>query len=866
MRLLVACSVIFIIGCGGSSYVNDTTGKVDANDLGGKVDGIDVVSDQDGVDAMDDDGPDDTGDGFIDGDDQGDVQGDVQGDDQGDVHKDATDASDELDIAPDEDTGTDTTDVLELPEEVQTDVVIDCELDTDCPHGQFCYQTWCRDWNCQPNELFCLGVQLVLCNERGSGANLVETCPAPWDPCYIDGRGCENGACLPATAVDCDDNNPCTTDRCDQELGCVNTPNMNPCDDGNICTIDDRCTDGKCQGGATLPCDDNNPCTADYCSSLHGCMHTPVEGSCDDLDPCTVWDQCREGKCAGTLANCDDEDPCTLDTCANGVCQNIPIPGCGTCAFDSSCDDGNDCTIDKCEDGSCSYYLAPGCCSSDSDCDDADPCTLEICDGAPFGKCVFSAADDCCEGQVINHSFADGLGDFQLSVLDEGVGWQLATAPDDTVALYYGNTVSGNYDNGLRNLGSAFSPLIVLPTKVDSTFTFRVWMDVEQVPGSDVLTVNAKTHAGSVKLWEKPGGFAMGAWQTISVDLSALGGKAIILEFHFDSVDEVANEGHGVFIKDLAITSDCMQRTCEITSDCVSLGYEGDCVAGLCNFESILQVKTVFGIGIFADALGVPSSIVLAPDGQRLFVSDKQRHRVAVYNRQAKLLYTFGASGTNVGQMNQPRGLVINNDQLFVADTGNHRIQVFSLSGVLMWTFGSVGTERSQFTQPKAVATSPDEELIYVADTGNHRIQVFNRYGVYRFAFGSYGKEVGQFRSPSCVAAGVNGDIYVCDTQNNRIQVFYPNGTFKSVIGAGELSQPYGLVLLPDDTLVVVSSYAHQVVWISSDNAVLSRFGVYGSKDGQFAYPLGIASYEDSLFVADANNARVVELVRGPLQ
>ena len=419
------------------------------------------------------------------------------------------------------------------------------------------------------------------------------------------------------------------------------------------------------------------------------------------------------------------------------------------------------------------------------------------------------------------------------------------------------------YD-GLRNLGA---PLVlgVLPTKVDSTFTFRVWMDVEQVPGSDVLTVNAKTHAGSVKLWESRADLRW-ARQTISVDLSALGGKAIILEFHFDSVDEVANEGHGVFIKDLAITSDCMQRTCEITSDCVSLGYEGDCVAGLCNFESILQVKTVFGIGIFADALGVPSSIVLAPDGQRLFVSDKQRHRVAAYNRQAKLLYTFGASGTNVGQMNQPRGLVINNDQLFVADTGNHRIQVFSLSGVLMWTFGSLGTERSQFTQPKAVATSPDEELIYVADTGNHRIQVFNRYGVYRFAFGSYGKEVGQFRSPSCVAAGVNGDIYVCDTQNNRIQVFYPNGTFKSVIGAGELSQPYGLVLLPDDTLVVVSSYAHQVVWISSDNAVLSRFGVYGSKDGQFAYPLGIASYEDSLFVADANNARVVELVRGPPQ
>src|SRR5207249_5592316 len=108
-------------------------------------------------------------------------------------------------------------------------------------------------------------------------------------------------ACL--RDADCDDNNPCTDDRCDSVTGacihtnnaapcsddgnpctldtcsggtCTHPSNAAPCDDGNACTTTDHCLNGSCVGGPPLDCDDGNPCTVDTCSAAGGCIHTPI--------------------------------------------------------------------------------------------------------------------------------------------------------------------------------------------------------------------------------------------------------------------------------------------------------------------------------------------------------------------------------------------------------------------------------------------------------------------------------------------------------------------------------------------------------------------------------------------------------------
>jgi hypothetical protein len=50
---------------------------------------------------------------------------------------------------------------------------------------------------------------------------------------------CQNGACFPGDARNCDDGNPCTTDSCDVTNGCQHTPRP----DGASCGA------GTCHGG-----------------------------------------------------------------------------------------------------------------------------------------------------------------------------------------------------------------------------------------------------------------------------------------------------------------------------------------------------------------------------------------------------------------------------------------------------------------------------------------------------------------------------------------------------------------------------------------------------------------------------------------
>ncbi|NUN13438.1 MAG: hypothetical protein HUU55_07365 [Myxococcales bacterium] len=234
---------------------------------------------------------------------------------------------------------------------------------------------------------------------------------------------CAAGICSPGVAVQCDDDNDCTTDTCDPAIGCVFAPaNGTPCSDGNACTIGDNCQSGVCVPGGQPNCDDQNVCTADGCNSNTGdCVNLPILAPCDDGDPCTVNDQCVQGACqpgapldcsdgnvctddicdaltgcsnVNNTAPCEDGNLCTAgDNCANGAC----VPGLPT-----QCDDGNSCTNDSC-------VPATGCVNAPntSPCDDGDVCTSgDVCSG---GSCQPGAAIDCDDGNICTDSVCDPI-------------------------------------------------------------------------------------------------------------------------------------------------------------------------------------------------------------------------------------------------------------------------------------------------------------------------------------------------------------------------------------------------------------------------------------------------------------------------
>ncbi len=125
------------------------------------------------------------------------------------------------------------------------------------------------------------------------------------------GDSCVEGVCMAGDAADCDDENGCTSDDCDSVTGeCVygDIADNEACEDGDPCTAKDSCNQGSCAGGVAVDCDDDNVCTDDSCDAQVGCQNDPNDLPCSDESVCTVGDQCTDGSCIGEDLVCNDNN------------------------------------------------------------------------------------------------------------------------------------------------------------------------------------------------------------------------------------------------------------------------------------------------------------------------------------------------------------------------------------------------------------------------------------------------------------------------------------------------------------------------------------------------------------------------------
>ena len=200
-----------------------------------------------------------------------------------------------------------------------------------------------------------------LCDaESGCSSQPIDGDCEDGDACTLTGS-CVDGGCVPGDAVTCDDSNPCTEELCDPESGCSEPSPVaddSPCDDGDACTAVDVCVEGACLGVEATSCDDENPCTADTCDPELGCIQLAIDGPCDDGDACTAVDVCVDGACAGSgVIDCDDGNPCTIE----GACE-AEAGGCVYAVDDQLCGFSEVCgQLDGCN-GDCaavSTFSAP---------------------------------------------------------------------------------------------------------------------------------------------------------------------------------------------------------------------------------------------------------------------------------------------------------------------------------------------------------------------------------------------------------------------------------------------------------------------------------------------------------------------------
>jgi hypothetical protein len=148
---------------------------------------------------------------------------------------------------------------------------------------------------------------------------------------------------------ECDDGIACTADHCEGE-NCVGVGSDAACDDGQFCNGTETCNiENGCVPGAPVDCSVlDSQCSWGFCDEeTDGCSTYPTYTECDDQDPCTLYDRCRDQVCKGR--------------------RDVACGDCGNSIVDwgEDCDDGEargsrgDACAADCQFARCGYPVSP---------------------------------------------------------------------------------------------------------------------------------------------------------------------------------------------------------------------------------------------------------------------------------------------------------------------------------------------------------------------------------------------------------------------------------------------------------------------------------------------------------------------------
>jgi len=135
----------------------------------------------------------------------------------------------------------------------------------------------------------------------------------------------------------------------------------------------------------------------------------------------------------------------------------------------------------------------------------------------------------------------------------------------------------------------------------------------------------------------------------------------------------------------------------------------------------------------------------------------------------------------------------------------------------------------------------------------------------YLWDIGGLGQGNGQLKGPEDVAAMSGGTVAVADTGNSRVQLFTSEGSLVRVIGRfgsseGYFKKPGGIAAGDglDSNIYVADTMNNRIQILSADGSVVSAFGQIGSSIGKLSNPSGIAvDSEGLIYVADTGNDRI---------
>ena len=169
-----------------------------------------------------------------------------------------------------------------------------------------------------------------------------------------------------------------------------------------------------------------------------------------------------------------------------------------------------------------------------------------------------------------------------------------------------------------------------------------------------------------------------------------------------------------------------------------------------------------------------PAGIAVNSGLGRLYVCDIGANTVFAYSLKGERLFEFKkGSEPGDGAFNSPTHIAVDkkNGNVFVTDTNKFRVQIFDKDGTYLRKFGQLGDNPGDFSRPKGIAVD-SEGHVYVADAAFSNFQIFDDMGQLLLTIGSMGQGAGQFQLPSGMYIDEQDKIYVADSLNKRVVVF----------------------------------------------------------------------------------------------
>ncbi len=172
-------------------------------------------------------------------------------------------------------------------------------------------------------------------------------------------------------------------------------------------------------------------------------------------------------------------------------------------------------------------------------------------------------------------------------------------------------------------------------------------------------------------------------------------------------------------------------------------------------------------------------------EDDRIYVSDTENDRIAVFDERGTFLFEFGGKGIakplpgalstwEEGLLNYPLGLDADEDgNIYVADFRNDQIQVFDAEGEFIRRFPDPaapvgkGSSGQEGTGIAVTDVAVHDGKVYATDA--FQVFVFTTEGEFVEQFGKPGTWEGDLDHPNGIDVGEDGTIYVSDSNHNRV-------------------------------------------------------------------------------------------------